>query len=140
MEWNVYYHDINAQKIIQWNIFKHGSFYKEVDDLLKSELDKEEFIERLRKSLMYYFWSKCEYEILVSPWVGRAGDIKIDIYDQIMMNFDRFVDYVWSFKKFSLKDEVFVDKNGKPTDLEIGRKIAGIDLGNGCITLSDKEE
>lgn len=57
-----------------------------------------------------------------------------------MMNFARFVDYVWSFKKFSLKDEVFVDKNGKPTDLEIGRKIAGIDLGNGCITLSDKEE
>ena len=47
---------------------------------------------------MYYFWSKCEYEIILSPWTGRADDIKIDIYDQIMMNFDRFVGYVWSFK------------------------------------------
>ena len=31
MEWNVYYHDSNARKIIQWNIFKHGSFRKEVN-------------------------------------------------------------------------------------------------------------
>lgn len=47
---------------------------------------------------MYYFWSKCEYEIILSPWAGQADDIKIDIYNQIMMNFDRFVDYCWSFK------------------------------------------
>lgn len=47
---------------------------------------------------MYYFWSKCEYEIILSPWTGRADDIKIDVYDQIMMNFDSFVDYCWSFK------------------------------------------
>lgn len=47
---------------------------------------------------MYYMWSKCEYEIILSPWTGRADDIKIDVYDQIMMNFDKFVDYVWSFK------------------------------------------
>ncbi len=99
MEWNVYYHNINEQKIIQWNIFQHGSFNKEVKDLLKSELNKEEFIEQLRKSLMYYFWSKCEYEVLISPWVGRAGDIKIDIYDQIMMNWDKFSEYVWSNKE-----------------------------------------
>ena len=57
MEWNVYYHDSNAKKIIQWNIFKHGSFRKEVYELLKSDLNKDDFIEQLRKSLMYYFWS-----------------------------------------------------------------------------------
>lgn len=95
MEWNVYYHDSNAKKIIQWNIFKHGSFRKEVYDLLKSDLNKEDFIEQLRKSLMYYFWSKSEYQVLILPWVGEANDIKIDIYDQVMMNLDKFSEYVW---------------------------------------------
>lgn len=100
MEWNVYYHDTNARKIIQWNIFKHGSFRKEVYELLiKSNLNKEDFIVQLRKSLMYYFWSKSQYEVLVLPWVGQADDIKIDIYDQVMMNWDKFSEYVWLNKE-----------------------------------------
>lgn len=98
IEWHVYYHDFNAQKIIKWNIFNHSSFREEVKTLLNDNSIKTEFSEKLRKSLMYYFWSKCEYEIILSPWAGQADDIKIDIYNQIMMNFDRFVDYVWSFK------------------------------------------
>ena len=99
IEWHVYYHDFNAQKIIKWNIFNHSSFREEVKTLLNDNSIKTEFSEKLRKSLMYYFWSKCEYEIILSPWAGRADDIKIDIYDQIIMNFNRFVDYVWSFKE-----------------------------------------
>lgn len=99
MEWNVYYHDSNARKIIQWNIFKHGSFRKEAYDLLKSDLNKEDFIEQLRKSLMYYFWSRSEYEVLILPWVGEADDIKIDIYNQVMMNWNKFSEYVWSNKE-----------------------------------------
>lgn len=98
IEWYVYYHDSNAQKIIKWNIFNHGSFKKEVDVLLKEKIDKDDFSEKLKREVMYYFGSKCEYEIILSPWTGRADDIKIDVYDQIMMNFDRFVDYCWSFK------------------------------------------
>lgn len=99
MEWNVYYHDSNAKKIIQWNIFKHRSFRKEVYELLKSDLNKDDFIEQLRKSLMYYFWSKSEYQVLILPWVGEADDIKIDIYDQVMMNWNKFSEYVWVNKE-----------------------------------------
>lgn len=102
IEWYVYYHDSNAQKIIKWNIFNHGSFKKEVDVLLKEKIDKDDFSEKLKRKVMYYFWSKCEYEIILSLWTGRADDIKIDVYDQIMMNFDRFVDYCWSFKSEKL--------------------------------------
>jgi len=99
MKWNVYYHDSNAKKIIQWNIFKHGSFRKEVYELLKSDLNKDDFIDQLRKSLMYYFWSKSEYQVLILPWVGQADDIKIDIYNQVMMNWDKFSEYVWLNKE-----------------------------------------
>ena len=98
IEWYVYYHDSNAQKIIKWNVFNHGSFKNEVNKILKEKLSKEVFSEKLRREAMYYFWSKCEYEIILLPWTGRADNIKMDIYDQIMMNWDKFVDYVWSFK------------------------------------------
>lgn len=98
IEWYVYYHDSNAQKIIKWNVFNHGSFKKEVDKILKEKLSKKVFSEKLKRKTMYCFWSKCQYEIILSSWTGRANNIKIDIYDQIMMNFDSFVDYVWSFK------------------------------------------
>lgn len=99
IEWYVYYHDFNVQKIIKWNVFNHGTFKKEIDILLKEKIDKDDFSEKLKREVMYYFWSKCEYEIILSPWIGRADVIKIDIYDQIMMNFDRFVDYCWLFKE-----------------------------------------
>lgn len=99
IEWYVYYHDSNAQKIIRWNIFNHGSFTEKVKKLLKDNLSRDEFEDGLKKYLMYYMWSKCEYEIILSPWTGRADDIKIDVYDQIMMNWNSFVDYVWSLKE-----------------------------------------
>lgn len=67
--------------------------------LSQDNLSIDEFADGLKKYLMYYMWSKCEYEIILSPWTGRADDIKIDIYDQIMMNFGRFVNYVWQFTK-----------------------------------------
>lgn len=99
IEWYVYYHDSNKQKIIKWNIFNHGSFKKEIDVLLKEKIDKDDFSEKLQREVMYYFRSKCEYEIILSPWTGRADDIKIDVYNQIMMNFDRFVDYCWNERR-----------------------------------------
>lgn len=73
-------------------------FAEKINKLLQGNLSIDEFADGLKKYLMYYMWSKCEYEIILSPWTGRADDIKIDVYDQIMMNFERFVDYCWSFK------------------------------------------
>ena len=31
IEWYVYYHNSNVQRIIKWNVFNHGSFKNEVD-------------------------------------------------------------------------------------------------------------
>lgn len=101
MEWNVFLHDFNEQKIVVYNIFKHLRFNDDVKNLLKKFDNKEEFAEELRRDLSYYFWSKSEYEIIISPWCGNINtkDIKIDVYDQVMNNWSIFVDYVWSNKK-----------------------------------------
>lgn len=99
IEWYVYYHDINRRKIIKWNIFEHSTFRDKAEDMLKENLTKEEFSTQLKKALMYYMWSKSEYELILHPWIGDANDVKIDIYDQATMNWDSFVDYVWKFRK-----------------------------------------
>lgn len=100
LKWNVFYHDINKQKITTFNIFNHWKFAEDTQKNLKKFKDKDEFAEELRCDLFYYFGSKCEYEIVVKPWAGGRGheDIKVDIYTQVRNNWDVFVDYVWNSK------------------------------------------
>ena len=97
MEWNVFYHNWNSRKIETYNVFHHGGFLKDVEKYLKKCESREEFAEELRRSLLYYFWSKSEWEILVGPWIGSWKDKteKVDVYQQVMMNWDKFLDYVW---------------------------------------------
>lgn len=45
---------------------------------------------------MYHFWSRCEYEVIIREWCGREAERKVDIYEQLMLNWDRFIDYCWS--------------------------------------------
>lgn len=100
MEWNVFYHDINTQKIRTINIFDHHRFSEDVQKSLKKYKDKDEFAKALKSDLMYYFWSRAEYEIIISPWCGgrNTEDIKVDIYTQVMNNWNVFLDYVWNNK------------------------------------------
>lgn len=100
LKWNVYYHSINSKEIKTFNIFNHDGFNQDVEKYLKKHKDKDEFADKLKSSLMYYFWSKAEWEIIISPWCGGGNteDIKVDVYEQVMNNWDIYVDYVWNSK------------------------------------------
>lgn len=100
MKWNVYYYNINRQKIESYNIFEHGSFSHYVKEAIKKYKEKESFTEQLKRELQYYFWSKAEWEIIITPWCGNKNpdEIKIDVHDQVMLNWEIFVDYVWANK------------------------------------------
>ena len=102
MKWNVFYYNVNKKKIETFNIFDHSNFKKYVDELLKECNDKEEFEKALNMELMYYFWSKAEWEVIIAPWVGGDKEKeakKIDVYKQVIANWDIFLDYVWSHKE-----------------------------------------
>lgn len=108
MTWNVYYHNFNQNKIEIYNIFDHGGFNKGVKEILNKCKTKEELAEELRMELNYYFWSRAEWEAAIKPWCG-GGDyrgIRIDVCDQVMLNFDVFVDYV-------IERACWFDENGK---------------------------
>lgn len=99
--WNVFYHDCNGQRIDTFNIFEHGSFREYMRKAAKKCQTKEEFAKELRSELMYYFWSKCEWEVLILPWVSQRDnqDKKVDVCWQVMNNWDVFLDYVWNNRK-----------------------------------------
>ena len=99
MKWIVYRYNINTEKIEAYNIFDHGSFNMEVELLLKSRCSKEKFSNKLKNILLYYFWSKAEWEILISPFISKDNAIeKIDVYQQVIANWEQFADYCWRFK------------------------------------------
>ena len=129
MVWNVYREDFNRGAIIKYNIFDHGGFAQDVNKLLKEDISKDGFAERLKRSLMHWFWCKSEHEVVISSWpvyidkaeldrikieyedhnnkwghylhkINVAPDVdkKVDICSQVMMNWDQFVEYIWSNK------------------------------------------
>lgn len=91
MNWFVYNFNINAQKIEKYDIFKHGGFREYATKAAKKYKNREEFAEQIKRELMYYFWSKCEYELIVEitenncilliPWCGCKTTEQVDVTD-----------------------------------------------------------
>ena len=160
LQWYVYNQDINRHEIKPYNIFNHGGFIKGLNQMfkdIKKESKKyleehgygmdnykwstrdenkynkymESFVdEYLRKECGYYFWSKCECEVVITSWppymdvenidklkkeveehdskyswrqlrvnVPLTISEKIDIYDQLRLNWDAFKRYVLEHEK-----------------------------------------
>ena len=97
MKWFAYRHNINTQEIEPFNIFDHAGFRSDIERYLKTCKDKEDFAERVKSSLMYYYWSRSEWEIIISPWCGgrHTQDRKIDVYSQVALNWEHFIEYLW---------------------------------------------
>lgn len=99
--WNVYTGGFNSKEIVVRNVFDHHGFW---EDLVKAKRkfgnDRDAFAEEVRRSLMYYYWSKCEWEVIIDHWPHYEDfhEAKIDVYDQVRMNWDIFIDYVWNNK------------------------------------------
>ena len=118
LSWNVLIKDFNKKEIIYYDIFKNGYYEELAKELKEGTNSKEEFIEEFRIKLMFQFWSRAEYETIVTSWppyidkeelnrlnqedfkyrtdVNLTVARKIDVYEQLRMNWNQFIDYVWS--------------------------------------------
>lgn len=79
MVWNVYREDFNHKSIIIYNIFNHSGFAQNVKELLKKDISKNEFVERLRLLLYYHFGDKAEYEVGITSWPESINKTQLDI-------------------------------------------------------------
>lgn len=102
LKWLTYREDFNAREIYEFDVFKHHGFLEDCRKNARKNKEKEVFIEQLHRDLMYYFWSKCEYEIILSSWPpGRDGfqEKKISVFDQVWQHWDVFSNWVWENRK-----------------------------------------
>lgn len=107
LEWNVYIENINRRRIEIYNIFQHHSFLKECNEAWKEyNHDFSKFEQSVHRSLMYYFWSKCEWEIILSdfPPSKKFNKEKVDVYSQVKLNWNTFINYVWNQYVFGMVD------------------------------------
>lgn len=105
LSWNVYVENINKQEIEVYNVFDHSSFKKDIIEAFNASWNESDIIgsikvfkEKTESIALYYFWSKCEWEIILSDWPptpeGKFNKKKISVYDQLKLNWNSFTNYI----------------------------------------------
>ena len=103
LKWFVFVEDINKKRIKVYNIFEHKDFMEDCDDAWKDYKNEHHDFSKFQKDidsvLMYYFWCKCEWEMVLSnfPPSDSFQKKKIDVYQQVKINWDKFIDYLFSW-------------------------------------------
>lgn len=100
LEWNVFYGNFNTKRIEDYNIFEHGGFRDDVIKAFNQHKNEppEVFWKELRSILQYYFWAKCEWEIVLSDFPPSTSfkSSKVDVFEQVSLNIGKFEAYVWN--------------------------------------------
>ena len=82
-------------KIEGYNVFEHYSFYKDAMVAFKkykNEDDMTLFKFKISTLVYHYFYHKAEWEVLIkSIFTSEEPELKIDVYNQITMNWDLFL-------------------------------------------------
>lgn len=104
-EWYVYREDFNTSKITKYNVFNNYNFINGCRKTFKKYKDPLEIEKEIHSWAKYCFWCKCEYEIVLSGIISHKNyeEKKIDVYDQLMMNWNCFYRYVLEHKAFFLR-------------------------------------
>lgn len=97
---NIEYYDIMPYLIETWeeqsrklknrlrNLKRHKErdFKAEANCIMPSTF--EGIKEWIKDESMYQFWSRCQYEVIVTGFPQQKREYKLDIYEQIEMNID----------------------------------------------------
>ena len=84
--YNVIIYDVNHEKFEPYNIFPY--LINEYNELDVKPTTFEEVREFIRKKSKYMWWSRTQYEIILTDWPCKMNEEKWDIYKQIEMNLD----------------------------------------------------
>lgn len=133
--WNVFVEDTNNHKIVVVNLFEYNWVFL-WDGLMYAKRnykdDFNQFADHVRRWLNHEYWSRTEYETVITTWptfitkeeldrlkqepsknmisINLETAIKLDVYTQIMLNWDRFIDYVWNNKHLITKKKLGLDR------------------------------
>ena len=113
----VKYYNTNGNRIEDYDALKRREF--EIKQLKKKCATKDEFTEFLRREFMWRFWSKAEWELIISktaeghiilsPWCGCSDpdSVAIDVANDKSFDWSGFFDE--HIKKQIFKDHAKID-------------------------------
>lgn len=85
-KFNVLLWDFNTDSLQYYDILPYlRDCYKKAKQKPKTLEELKEFI---RKESMCRYWSRCEYEMILTGWPVQKKNYKLDVHEQIMMNID----------------------------------------------------
>ena len=84
--------NIKPYKVISWD-FNHDDIeYYDImpfliDSYKKIKKNKPKTFDEIKEFIInesrYRFWSRCEYEVIITGWPKQKREVKIDIFNQI---------------------------------------------------------
>ena len=79
-------YDINRKTFVPYDVIPYlrKCYYEETN----KPKTLEEFKDFVKNQSMRQWWSRCEYEIILSGWPSQNQQKKIDVYYQVMTNLD----------------------------------------------------
>lgn len=100
LSWKVKNYSVNDNRLWDYDVLK----YREdlIKKLKKQCSTKEEFAEKMRREMMWQYWSRAEYEVIIEidddnriwlkPWVGcrNPDEVKIDVTDDTSFDWRGF--------------------------------------------------
>jgi hypothetical protein len=90
-EFNVCVFNENTNKFEKYNVMPY--FINCWKESKKGKNYTKDFIkEFIIKNSMYMYWSRCQWEIIISDWPCQQIQEKIDVHQQIMMNIEIVID------------------------------------------------
>ena len=114
LEWYAFIEDFNSGKLGRINVIRQDLIERIRKGIKSKEWaigDKpietlKELKEVVKRELMYHFWSKAEYEVIVTGLHYRPEkdkEHKIDVWYQLEPNLDRIVEYINKELELGLK-------------------------------------
>ena len=95
------YHDgdqiiANIKKVLDKHNVDYSKLTKQFKQHAYRDIAFEAYEQILDRECMYNYWSKCEWEVIVSAWPPRndGSDKKIDVYSQLKANWEQFKNIV----------------------------------------------
>ena len=126
LTWNVFIEDPNKKQIVTYNVL-NKAIVEEIANRTLGVNDKDQFAEEVKRIIMYYYWSRSEWEVVITDWpphmtrsevdrlslevaehykkyneypyavtINPTVGKKIDVYDQVNLNWNIFIDYLWN--------------------------------------------
>ncbi len=95
---NVIVYNFNTKKFVPYNIFTY--LEREFKKSSLKDMSKESLMSWILDKSRYMFWSRCEYEVILSPWPPNENvSRKIDVFEQIEMNIEVITDMFYNYHK-----------------------------------------